>query len=100
MDVKLDVLTQEQIQKAINRECLTHSPKTVRNMHGLLTAAIAAYRPDFAIKNFEQTFMQHEMQHKTKKHCKYSAFRIGATGFEPATSRPPAVRATKLRHAP
>ena len=36
---------------------------------------------------FEQTFMQHEMQHKTKKHCKYSAFRIGATGFEPATSR-------------
>lgn len=50
MDVKLDVLTQEQIQKAINRECLTHSPKTVRNMHGLLTAAISAYRPDFAIK--------------------------------------------------
>ena len=50
MDVKLDVLTQEQIQKAINRKCLTHSPKTVRNMHGLLTAAISAYRPDFAIK--------------------------------------------------
>ena len=25
---------------------------------------------------------------------------IGATGFEPATSRPPAVRATKLRHTP
>ena len=27
-------------------------------------------------------------------------FKIGATGFEPATSRPPAVRATKLRHTP
>ena len=25
---------------------------------------------------------------------------IGATGFEPATSRPPAERATKLRHTP
>ena len=25
---------------------------------------------------------------------------IGVTGFEPATSRPPAVRATKLRHTP
>ena len=25
---------------------------------------------------------------------------VGATGFEPATSRPPAVRATKLRHTP
>ena len=29
-----------------------------------------------------------------------SLFKIGATGFEPATSRPPAVRATKLRHTP
>ena len=27
-------------------------------------------------------------------------FAIGATGFEPATSRPPAERATKLRHTP
>ena len=27
-------------------------------------------------------------------------YQIGATGFEPATSRPPAVRATKLRHTP
>ena len=27
-------------------------------------------------------------------------FVIGATGFEPATSRPPAERATKLRHTP
>ena len=26
--------------------------------------------------------------------------KIGATGFEPATSRPPAARATKLRHTP
>lgn len=50
MDIRLDVLTQEQIQKAINNECLTHSPKTVRNMHGLLTAALSAYRPDFAVK--------------------------------------------------
>ena len=26
--------------------------------------------------------------------------KVGATGFEPATSRPPAERATKLRHTP
>ncbi len=32
------------------------------------------------------------ISHDTKK--------IGATGFEPATSRPPAERATKLRHTP
>lgn len=29
-----------------------------------------------------------------------SLLEIGATGFEPATSRPPAERATKLRHTP
>ena len=29
-----------------------------------------------------------------------SRFLVGATGFEPATSSPPAKRATKLRHAP
>lgn len=45
MDVKLDVLTQEQIQKAINRECLTHSPKTVSNMHGLLTVPLLLIVP-------------------------------------------------------
>ena len=44
--------------------------------------------------------MQHEMQHEIKKPCKYRLFKIGASGFEPATSRPPAVRATKLRHTP
>tara|TARA_B100000214_G_scaffold116491_1_gene82284 strand:- start:984 stop:1124 length:141 start_codon:yes stop_codon:yes gene_type:complete len=27
-------------------------------------------------------------------------FMVGAAGFEPTTSRPPAGRATKLRHAP
>ena len=30
----------------------------------------------------------------------FSSIKLGATGFEPATSRPPAVRATKLRHTP
>ena len=29
-----------------------------------------------------------------------NTLKIGATGFEPATSRPPAERATKLRHTP
>ena len=29
------------------------------------------------------------MQHEIKKPCKYRLFKIGATGFEPATSRPP-----------
>ena len=40
------------------------------------------------------------MQHEIKNPLIYKGLGIGATGFEPATSRPPAVRATKLRHTP
>ena len=44
MPIKICDLTQETIQQAINHEALTHSPKSVRNMHGLLSAVLQAYR--------------------------------------------------------
>lgn len=50
MDIDLYSLTQEQIQRAVNDACVRHSPKTVRNQHGLLSAVLGAYRPDFAIR--------------------------------------------------
>lgn len=37
-------------RRQLTANALLTSPKTVRNMHGLLTAAISAYRSDFAIK--------------------------------------------------
>lgn len=49
MDKRLDKITQEDVQLAINDACLNHAPKTVRNMHGLISAVMAAYRPDFAL---------------------------------------------------
>lgn len=49
MNIRVDKLTQEQVQLAVNREALSHSPKSVRNMHGLLSAVLSAYRPDFAL---------------------------------------------------
>lgn len=42
-------ITQKDIQRAVNKEAETHAPKTVRNLHGLLTAVMGVYRPDFAI---------------------------------------------------
>lgn len=42
-------ITQEDIQTAINLECRDHSPKTVRNIHGLISAVLRVYRPDFAL---------------------------------------------------
>ena len=49
MDERVCDITQEKIQQSINKEALNHSPKSVRNMHGLLSAVMKTYRPDFAI---------------------------------------------------
>ena len=47
MNLSIYDITQEIIQTAINKEACSHSPKTVRNMHGLLSAVMKVYRPDF-----------------------------------------------------
>lgn len=48
-DVKLSDLTQEQIQIAINNAALSHSPKTVKNMHGLLSSALKMFAPELRL---------------------------------------------------
>lgn len=49
MNIKVALITQEDIQKAINIEAQNHSPKTVRNSHGLISAVLRIYRPNFAL---------------------------------------------------
>lgn len=49
MSVRLCDLTQEMVQAAINQEALTHSPKTLRNMHGFLASVLRIYRPEFTL---------------------------------------------------
>ncbi|MDU3369538.1 MAG: site-specific integrase [Clostridioides difficile] len=49
MDKKLFDITQEDIQLEINRAAMNHSPKSIRNMHGLISAVMGVYRPDFAL---------------------------------------------------
>lgn len=44
---KVSALTQIDIQKAVNEEAETLSPKTVRSAYGLLVAVLKVYRPDF-----------------------------------------------------
>lgn len=46
IDTPLTKLTREMVQKAINTEALTHTPKTVKNIHGLLSATLREYYPD------------------------------------------------------
>lgn len=47
--VRVSKITQDQVQIAINQEAMSHSPKTVRNIHGFLTAVLQVYRPEFSL---------------------------------------------------
>lgn len=49
MSLKVALITQDDIQTAINFEAKRHSPKTVRNAHSLLSAVMRANRPNFAL---------------------------------------------------
>lgn len=48
-NTKLSDLTREMIQQEINAESANYKPKTIRNVYGLLTAALGMYYPEFVI---------------------------------------------------
>ncbi len=50
MDTPLDRIDNITIQQEINREAARLSPKSIRNAHGLLSAALGMYLPDFTIR--------------------------------------------------
>lgn len=48
MDLNISDLTQSDIQRAVSSDSMKgKSPKTIRNAHGLLTAVLDIYRPNF-----------------------------------------------------
>lgn len=49
MDVPLNKLTQEMIQREINSEARRKAPKTVHNIHGILSGVLKEYIPDFRL---------------------------------------------------
>lgn len=49
MYIKLNRLTTEQIQRSINIYAANHSPKSVRNCYGLLSAVLKMFRPNFQL---------------------------------------------------
>lgn len=50
MLVRLSELTQERVQRAVNKMAKERSSKSVRNAHGLLSAALAEYKPDMVLR--------------------------------------------------
>lgn len=49
MPLRLSQITQERIQSAVNIMAASHSPKSVRNAHGLLSAVLRMYAPDIRL---------------------------------------------------
>lgn len=43
-------IMQEDVQKLINNYALDHKPKTVRNLHGLISTVMKTYRPEFVLR--------------------------------------------------
>ena len=50
MLIRIGEITQEMIQEEINFLAHDASAKTVRNIHGLISAVLRVYRPDFALR--------------------------------------------------
>lgn len=50
LQARLDSLTQESVQQAINALARGHSAKTVRNMHGLLSSSLAMFAPALVLR--------------------------------------------------
>lgn len=49
MRMRLDKISQEDIQREVDRAFRDHSQKTVRNWHGLVAAVLKEYRPDMRL---------------------------------------------------
>lgn len=48
-NIKVADITPEQIQELINKKAKDKSPKTVRNIHGIISAVMKVYRPEMAL---------------------------------------------------
>lgn len=79
---QLDGLTQEAVQRHVNALAKQSTPKYVRNVHGLLSAAIAAYRPDFTLHTTLPQRERKEIQIPTMDEIQLLAEKSKNTKFE------------------
>ena len=49
-DIRIAKLSQENVQRWMNQFSADHSPRTCRNVHGLLTAALSIYQPQLRLR--------------------------------------------------
>lgn len=80
--VRLDELTQEAVQRHVNELAREKTPKYCRNVHGLLSAALAAYRPDFTLHTTLPQKVKTEIQIPTIEEVQLLAEKAKGTRFE------------------
>lgn len=82
MGIKLSELTQERVQRAVNKMAKDKSPKSVRNAHGLLSAALAEYRPNMILRTTLPQKQKHEAAIPTTDEVSLIAEKAKGTRFE------------------
>lgn len=80
--VQLDELTQEAVQRHINAIAKGSTPKYVRNVHGLLSAALSLYRPDFVLHTTLPQKEKKEIQIPTMDEVQFLADKAKGSQFE------------------
>lgn len=78
----ITLITQEDIQKAINIEAQCHSPRTVRNSHGLISAVMRVYRPNFALNTALPKKVRPEIYIPSDAEIKQLLSSVAGTGME------------------
>lgn len=80
--ILLSSLTQEAVQRHINALAKENTPKYVRNVHGLLSAAISVYRPNFTLHTTLPQKEKKEIQIPTMEEVQLLAEKSKGTQFE------------------
>lgn len=75
-------LTQERVQRFVNALAKEHSPKYVANVHGLLSAAVALYRPNMVLRTTLPQKVKKEIQIPTIEDIQIIAGQAKGTRFE------------------
>lgn len=81
-DTRLCALTQEAIQRFINKVAKDHAPKTVKNAHGLLSAALSLYRPEMVLRTTLPQKEKKEIQIPTMEEVQFLSEKVKGTRFE------------------
>lgn len=82
IDIQLSELTQDKIQREINKMARTKTPKTVSNAHGLLSATLGAYLPDMVLRTTLPQKHKKEINIPTVEEIQLLAEKSKGTKFE------------------